>query len=315
MIVVRIAVKIKGRTTERRAGAAGAATLSATFDAPHPEPDLKHDTGPPGPTIVRSQPTLSFSRPRKVIAVTGLETLMAAATTAAELPVLTYYDDATGERIDLTADALAGWAARVARLLHEGCGLGPGDRAAVLLPPHWQTAAVLLGAWSANVSVSFRLAATAGLTPLGANEDEPFDAVFVARHRIDDWLDHVPAGRHRFVLGAAPGDIPAGYRDLTAALEPYPGPPTAYATLRASDAASVDGTTYREWGRLGQALADRHRLRPGDRVLFDAAGYEHPAHWLLAPFAAGASVVLCANLDRARLDDRIAAERVTRVLS
>ncbi|MFN7135774.1 MAG: hypothetical protein ACK4N5_27125, partial [Myxococcales bacterium] len=36
-------------------------------------------------------------------------------------------------------------------------------RAAVLLPPHWQTAAVLLGTWSLGVSVSIRLAATAGL--------------------------------------------------------------------------------------------------------------------------------------------------------
>ena len=46
-------------------------------------------------------------------------------------------DEATAlpDRLDL----------RRQELLHEGCRLGPGDRAAVLLPPHWQTAAVLLG--------------------------------------------------------------------------------------------------------------------------------------------------------------------------
>ena len=32
-------------------------------------------------------------------------------------------------------------------------GPGPGDRAAVLLPPHWQTAAVLLGCWAAGLAV------------------------------------------------------------------------------------------------------------------------------------------------------------------
>jgi hypothetical protein len=35
--------------------------------------------------------------------------------------------------------------------------------------------------------------------------------------------------------------------------------------------------------------------------------------WLLAPLSVGASIVLCANLDRSRLDARMAAERVTHV--
>ena len=72
-------------------------------------------------------------------------------------PVLTYCDDATGERIELSAPALGSWAARTAALLREGCGLRGGAHAAVLLPPHWQTAAVLLGAWSAGVAVERRL--------------------------------------------------------------------------------------------------------------------------------------------------------------
>jgi uncharacterized protein (TIGR03089 family) len=242
-----------------------------------------------------------------------LETLVDASATGAARPVLTYYDDATGERTALTAETLAGWAGRVARLLREGCGLDAGDRVAVLLPPHWQTAAVLLGGWAANVSVSFRLAATAGLAPVGRGEDEPFDAVFAPRHRIDDWLDHVPAARHRFVLHNGDVDVPDGYRDLMTELAAYGGTLPAYATLRASDAASVDGTTYREWGGVARAVADQHGWHPGDRVLVDAAEHEHAVFWLLAPFSAGATVVLCANLDRARLNERVAAERVTRV--
>ena len=39
-------------------------------------------------------------------------------------PLLTYYDDATGERTALTASQLGGWAARTAGLLRDGCGLG-----------------------------------------------------------------------------------------------------------------------------------------------------------------------------------------------
>lgn len=74
-----------------------------------------------------------------------------------------------------------------------------------MLPPaHWQTVAVLLGAWSAGLSVSFRLAATAGLPVLEPGADEPLDALFVSRKRLDSRLEDVPEARHRFVLGLAP---------------------------------------------------------------------------------------------------------------
>jgi uncharacterized protein (TIGR03089 family) len=233
-------------------------------------------------------------------------------------PVLTYYDDATGERTELSAAALGGWASRTAGLLHEGCGLGVGDRVAVLLPPHWQTAAVLLGAWSAGLAVSFRLWATAGLSMSGPGDDEALDAVFVARSRLDSWLEQVPEARHRFVLGLASGgvldELPAGYQDYLAEVRRYTDSLPAYAPVRRGDAATVDGTTFREWGALAHELAASLDLRAGDRVLIDVAEHEHPLKWLLAPLSVGASVVLCANLDPAMVDARAAAEHVTRVL-
>ena len=50
-------------------------------------------------------------------------------------------------------------------------------------------------------------------------------------------------------------------------------------------------------------------------MLVDAAGQEEPLIWLLAPLVAGASVVICANLDRSRLAELTAAEKITRVLA
>jgi uncharacterized protein (TIGR03089 family) len=237
----------------------------------------------------------------------------------ADRPLLTYYDDATGERTQLSAAALGGWASRTAGLLHQGCGLDVGDRVAVLLPPHWQSAAVLLGAWSAGLAVSFRLWATAGLPMSGPGDDEPLDAVFVARSRLDSWLEDVPEARHRFVLGLAPAaavldEVPAGYRDYLAEVGRYTDSLPGYAPIRRSDAASVDGTTFREWGSLAREVAVSLDLRAGDRLLIDVAEHEHPLKWLLAPLAVGASVVLCANLDPATVDARAAAEHVTRVL-
>jgi uncharacterized protein (TIGR03089 family) len=237
----------------------------------------------------------------------------------ADHPLLTYYDDATGERAEFSAVSLGGWAARTAGLLREGCGLGTGSRAAVLLPPHWQTAAVLLGAWSAGVAVSVRLTATAGLPVLESGADELLDVTFVAHDRLDNWLEDVPEARHQFVLGLAPAaaalpEVPVGYRDYIAEVRQYTDNLPTYALVRRTDPASVDGTSYQQWGSIAQDIAASLDLRAGDRLLIDAAGHEHPVKWLLAPLAAGASVVLCANLDRAAVAARAAAEHVTRIL-
>jgi uncharacterized protein (TIGR03089 family) len=231
--------------------------------------------------------------------------------------VLTYCDDATGERTALTALELGEWAARTAGLLRDGCGLGAGDRAAVLLPPHWQTAAVLLGAWSVGVTVSYRSWATAGLPSVAPGEDEPYDAVFVSRQRLGSWLERVPEARHRFVHdlapGGAPGELPGGYLDFVAEAGRHAGDGPA-ARVRHTDAASPDGTTYRQWGGIAGEIAGTLGLRAGDRLLVDAGVHVEPVTWLLAPLAAGASVVLCANLDPDGLDRRVAAEGATRVL-
>ncbi|BFU46203.1 TIGR03089 family protein [Krasilnikovia sp. MM14-A1004] len=233
--------------------------------------------------------------------------------------LLTYCDDATGERIELTADALGVWAARTAGLLYDGCGLGVGDRAAVLLPPHWQTAAVLLGAWSVGIAVSFRPWATAGLSPADTDADEPLEAVFVSRQRLGNWLEVVPEARHRFVLGldsrSAPATtVPAGYRDYLTEVARYSDTPPAYGSILGTDAASPDGTTFRQWETVAQGIAASLDLRPGDRLLVDAGAHEQPVAWLLAPLTAGASIVICANMDRTALDARIAAEGANRVL-
>jgi uncharacterized protein (TIGR03089 family) len=231
-------------------------------------------------------------------------------------PLLTYYDDATGERTELSATDLGGWAARTAGLLRDDCGLQPGAHVGILLPPHWQTAAILLGAWSSGIAISFRSWARAGLQPA---PERPLDAVFVSRKRLDSWLEEVPPSRHRYVLslaadGARPDDVPAGYLDFVTEVLRHPETTPAYAAVTPEREASTDGTSYAEWGEIAHSIAASLTLRPGDRLLVDASEHEEPVQWLLAPLAAGASIVLCANLDRDRLDARIASEGVTRVI-
>jgi len=229
--------------------------------------------------------------------------------------LLTYYDDAAGERTGLTAPELGNWTSAVSALLTDGLGVGPGNRAAVLLPPHWQTAALLLGAWAAGVEVSYQGWATAGLSAPSAT----YDVSFVAGRRVGSWLEEIPPAKHQFVLGLAPhggptADVPDGYRDFLAELRPFTQaapPPAGIADTRA---ATPDGTTYREMTTVAAGIAEMKGIGAGDRVLVDAASVEEPLFWLLAPLTAGASLVVCANLDPAARDDRIAAEGVTHVL-
>ncbi|MTK02818.1 TIGR03089 family protein [Micromonospora sp. CP22] len=232
-------------------------------------------------------------------------------------PLITYLDHRSGHRHQVTAAELGEWSARAAGLLRDGCGLTPGSRVAVLLPPHCRTAAALLGAWAVGLEVSFRPRATAGLPVLEPGGDRPYDVVLVTPERLDDWLEDVPDGLHRYLVGAGPeplAAVPAGWLDWSVEVLRHGAAPADRPTLRATDPASPDGTTYHEWGQVAQVVAEQLDLRVGDRLLVDVAEHDQPLKWLLAPLAAGASVVLCANLDPADRDAVAAAEQVTRIL-
>lgn len=201
-------------------------------------------------------------------------------------PLLTWYDDASGDRTELSGTTLDNWVEKTANLLVDGSGLGPGDRAAVLLPPHWQTAAVLLGCWAAGVEV---------VTHPGG-----VDVLFAAADRVGEARDW-PAG-DQFALALAPfalpmREVPDGWQDYVVAVRAFGDVFPAYPR-----------------GVADELPADPFGLAAGDRVLIDAAAHPDPRDWLLAPLAAGASVVLCGNLDPAKVAARIASEKVTRDL-
>src|SRR3954447_21864841 len=71
-------------------------------------------------------------------------------------PLLTWYDDSSGDRIELSVATAANWAAKTANLLVDEHGLGPGDAIALTPASHWLTAVVVLGAWTAGVAVDLR---------------------------------------------------------------------------------------------------------------------------------------------------------------
>ena len=219
------------------------------------------------------------------------------------LPLLTFYDDATGERAELSGATLGNWVAKTANLLVDGCGLGPGDTAGVWLPPHWQTAAVLLGAWSAGITVAYGEPSAAGT-----------DVEFASLRAVEAGVPVGPADR--FVLGLAPmgmplREVPDGWADYVASArqhgDHFPGAPV---TADTGALVETDGSLDGHAALLARARARAAELGiTGGRVLIDADVYPYPLDWLLAPLATGASVVLSVHTDLAKLPARAASEQ------
>ena len=99
-------------------------------------------------------------------------------------PLITHYDDATGTRVELSRATIRNWAAKTANWLRDEHDVAPGDPVAVLLPAHWQTAGVLLGAWWCGATVTDDPAGAAvavvvpGGTAPGALADGTTNATF-----------------------------------------------------------------------------------------------------------------------------------------
>ena len=68
-------------------------------------------------------------------------------------PFVTWYDDRTGERVELSVATYANWVAKTASLLQDELGLAHGDRLRVDLPPHWLGPVWLGAAWSLGLVV------------------------------------------------------------------------------------------------------------------------------------------------------------------
>ena len=216
-------------------------------------------------------------------------------------PRITYYDDATGERIELSTVTLANWAAKTANLLRDELGAGPGSRVLVALPAHWQTAAALLGVWWIGAEVVFTA---------------PSDLALCTADRLAEADDAVAGGEVAVLsldpFGKPADDLPIGVTDYATAVrvhgdqvlpERVPG--------RAVEGRSVDEVL--EAARLS---AQTRGLVSADRVMSGRS-------WstatdlidnLLAVLASGASLVQLAHPDPSVLDRRRMTEKVTRML-
>lgn len=224
-------------------------------------------------------------------------------------PLVTFYDDATGERVELSVATFANWVAKTANYLQGDLAAEPGDRLALLLPAHWQTAVWLLACSSVGV------VADVGGDPGAA------DLVVSG----PDTLEEARACTGERValalrpLGGRFPQAPQGFADYAVEVPSQGDRFAPYAPVSPQDPAlAVDGRELTGAEVVAAALADaaERGLGEGSRLL-SGLPYDTWAGLsagLFAPLAAGGSVVLCRNVDRLAADGlarREESERVT----
>ncbi|MEV5437979.1 TIGR03089 family protein [Streptomyces sp. NPDC052682] len=225
-------------------------------------------------------------------------------------PLVTFYDDATGERVELSVATFANWVAKTANLLQDELSAEPGDRVALLLPAHWQTAVWLLAC--ASVGVVADVGGQPGAADLVVSGPDTLEAaracsgprVALALRPLGGRFPQTPEGFADYAV-----EVP-GQGDRFVPYAPVdPEEPALIVAGREFSGAEVVERARAEAPGLGLT-------GPGSRILsglpYDT--WEGLNAGLYAPLATGGSVVLCRHLERLApeaLDKRVESERVT----
>jgi uncharacterized protein (TIGR03089 family) len=223
-------------------------------------------------------------------------------------PFVTYYDDGTGERTELSVKSFANWVAKTANLTQQGLSAEPGDRIALALPTHWQGLVWLCAAWSCGLVVTFEPAEVSG-ADLAVVGPEGLGQGWSPGHTVA--LSLQPMGRGLAAPAAGVVDFATevlGYPDAFFATDPVTADTPA---LQGMGAVLTQGQLVEQ----STGVAARLELGAVPRLLTDAnpCSSDGYATALLAPMVTGGSVVLVRNPDPGRTGKRVAQERVSAV--
>lgn len=228
-------------------------------------------------------------------------------------PLLTFYDDASGERAELSVATFANWVAKTANLLRDELAVESGGTVAVRLPVHWQAAVWLQAAWALGCLVDLahtgtpEVEGTARVADVAVVEHT---AARLAGLRADEVvsLGLGPMGLAR------PGSVPAyaGALDYDRAVhahgdrfQPDTRPDPLAPALRAAGTVTTGAD-------LVAAATGFPPVARGGRLLVTEpyTSVASVVRGLLVPLATSAGAVLCRHLDPARLPDRMVQEHV-----
>jgi uncharacterized protein (TIGR03089 family) len=218
-------------------------------------------------------------------------------------PLVTFYDHATGERVELSVATYANWVAKAGSLLVDELDLERGDTLRIDLPAHWLGTVFLGAAWSAGLVVT--------------DADDP-DAVVCGPDTLASWASHAD---RRVVLACSllplgvrfAEPVPAGVHDVGVEIWSQPDAFIPWDPPGADDPAfrGPDGEVSQQGlAGLGQATAAGPLVADGGRLLSVSNPASVPAV-LTEPLLRSGSLVLVAQAEQERLDETYVAERAT----
>ena len=217
-------------------------------------------------------------------------------------PLLTAYDDRTGDRTELSVTTYANWVSKTANLLTDELGLEEGDVVLLDLPTHWLVPVFLGAAWSAGLAVTTR-------------QDVDHAVVVCGPDRLKTLRSSGTRGAEVVACSLLPfavrfrEPLPPGVLDYGLA---WPGQSDVFAPV------VPPGPQSPAWAGPDRTHADLLDLATGTghvagaRMLTDlhpASGEGVPA--LLGPLVHGGSVVLVSHPDDAAWPARHRDERAT----
>ena len=216
-------------------------------------------------------------------------------------PLVTFYDHATDERVELSVTTYANWVAKASGLLTDVADLERGMSLRIDLPPHWLSTVFLGAAWTVGLQV---------------RSSGDADAVVCGPDTLAAWAPQAtrmpvlacslrPLGV-RFAEPLPPGVLDVGVEiwgqpDGFTAWDPPTGDDPATETLSQDQLWDHDLTAA-----VGSGLTD------GGRLLSVADPASPPGTATFTePLGRGGSLILVRNPDPARLDGVYDAERAT----
>lgn len=218
-------------------------------------------------------------------------------------PLVTFYDDQSGERTELSVATYANWVAKTSSLLVEEFDLERGDTLLVDLPTHWLAPIFVGAAWNIGLILSFDQTVPADLVVCGPDGVEHYAGQAAGAHGPVLACALLPLGvRFREALPEAVHDFGAEVWSQPDSFLPW-DPPHA-------DDPATDGRTQHEV--LAPTSLSVPGLEPGARLLTT----ENPASspglpGFVEPLISGGSTIWVRNPDQGQVERRVTDERAT----